>query len=299
MNYQYPSEINFKKVIDGISVCYRDSSEVKYNLDIWAISYLLNEGLYNDNKKNIIQFDAININTLTGLTVGLRLYFLQKYQFYKKIFFDVKNVNEIKEKVEDIQNRIGSKYITYPNSRSEDFQKRRPKDSPEGRLEKEMSKDLSCISESEFVSHSDKYRTQFPANIFKDKISEEKRVTRKFWIDILAVNKFNQLSVIELKAGSNYPLDILIQAIDYGIYCHLFRKHIADSFFKNSNITDKIALYCVAEKFHPKLMGNDKIKGIMPLIQKNNLFDLILLKIKTKGDTVEGKPDVVYNSRLK
>ena len=154
---------------------------------------------------------------------------------------------------------------------------------------------MSGVFETEFTG-SNKVIRQFPANIFKETISEKTRITRKFWIDILSVNKFNQLSVIELKAGSNCPLDILIQAIDYGIYCRLFKEHLAKHFFEDCDpekiVESKVAIYCVAEKFHPGLMGCNGIKGIMPLILKNDLFDLILFEIKIK-------PDVVYDSRTK
>jgi len=288
---RYPAKINFKEETDGICVCYKDSSEIKYNLDIWAISYLLNEKLYQDHKENIIHLHV------TGLTMALRLFFLQESQLFKNIVFDVANAGDFKEIFEDIINDNGKKYITY----STDFPPRGKKKNREAILEQRLSEDMSLLSEAEF-SKSNKSITQFPANIFKEKISEENRATKKFWIDILTVNKFNQLSVIELKAGSNCPLDILIQAIDYGIYCHLFKEHLTKSFFKNCNteemVTNKIAIYCVAEQFHPSLMGSNEIKGVLPLIQQNDLFDLILLKIKTKSNMVENK-QIIYDSRLR
>jgi len=296
---KYPSEINFREETDGVSVCYKDSPEVKYNLDIWAISYLLNKGLYSVHKENVIHLDAIDISRPMWLTMGLRLYFLSKFQVFKNISFDIKNVDEINVKVEDIVKNVGKtdKYITY--SDPEDFSSRGTKSHPESRLEKYISENLSGVFGTEF-SGSNKVIRQFPANIFEDEINEKARITRKFWIDILAVNNFNQLSVIELKAGANCPLDILIQALDYGIYCHLFKKHIADCFFDKVPLLDKnkIAIYCVAENFHPGLMGRNGIKGVLSLILKNKLFDLVLLGIKTKGDKVEGKPVVVYDSRL-
>jgi len=286
---KYPSEINFKKATDGICVCYKDNSKGKYNLDIWAISYLLNEKLYQDHKENIVHLHV------TDPTMALRMFFLNKFQLFKNIVFDVTNAGDFKEIIEDIINGNDKKYTTYS-----DFAPRGKRQTQEALLEQHLSEDLSRLSETEF-SESDEPITQFPANIFKEEISQEKRVTRKFWIDILAVNKFNQLSVIELKAGSNCPLDILIQATDYGIYCRLFKKHIAKSFFKNCNteeiVKNKIAIYCVAEKLHPGLMGNNEIKGIVSLIRKNDLFDLIFVEIKTKDNKSECKPVIVYDSR--
>jgi len=291
MKYQYPSEINFKKETGGISACYKDGSKIKYNLDIWAINYLLNEGLYQDNRDNIVHLHA------TDTTMALRLCLLQKFQLFKNIVFDVANAGYFKETIEDILNDNSKKYITY----STDFLPRGKKRTQEALIEQHLSEDLSRLSEKEFTK-SKKSITQFPANIFKVKISEENRVTRKFWIDILSVNNSKQLSVIELKAGENCPLDILIQAIDYGIYCHLFKKHIADCFFNNVPSLDKnkIAIYCVAEKFHPGLMGRNEIKGILSLFQQNNFFDLILFKIGTTSGKIDSDPvTVVYDSRLR
>ena len=43
------------------------------------------------------------------------------------------------------------------------------------------------------------------------------------------------LSPIELKVGGNIPLDLFAQGMDYGIYCHLFKKHIIENWFSNGN----------------------------------------------------------------
>jgi hypothetical protein len=282
---KYPSEINFKKEKDGICVCYKDNSEVKYSLDIWAISYLLNEKLYQDRKENIVHLPV------TDRTMALRIFFLQ--HLFKNIVFDVANAGDFKE-IEDIVHDNGKKYITY----STGFPPRGKRKTKEALIEQYLSEDLSRLSETEFAG-SNKPMTQFPANIFEEQISKKNRVTRKFWIDILSVNNFNQLSVIELKTGANCPLDILMQAIDYGIYCHLFKEHIADSFFGGVPLLgkNKIAIYCVVERFHPGLVGRDDIKGILPLLQQNDLFDLILFEIRTTSGKIEGKPVIVYDSR--
>ena len=123
---KYPSEMNFKKVTDGICVCYKDSSKVKYNLDIWAISYLLNEELYSNSKENIIHLDAVDIDT----TMGLRLHFLSESNLFKNVAFDIKSADKINEKVEDVIKNVGktNKYITYSDPK--EFSSRRTKPHP-------------------------------------------------------------------------------------------------------------------------------------------------------------------------
>jgi hypothetical protein len=93
------------------------------------------------------------------------------------------------------------------------------------------------------------------------------------------------LSIIELKAGHNVPLDLLIQAIDYGIFAHLFKEHIADCrFINNRNIlANKVAVYLVAEIFHPAIVGDKKTRGVISRLKDNKLFNIQLIQFEKEG----------------
>ena len=152
-------------------------------------------------------------------------------------------------------------------------------------------KNLSNCFNDEFKKDAHGLR-QFPANIFEGKVEKTKRISKKFWIDILTVNKNNQLSVIELKVGKNAPLDLFIQAIDYGVFAYLFREHISKYPFINNKhiINKKVAMYIIAERFHPAIIGN---KGVAREIRKNPLFDIHLIQIVRKGYRIKSSKEIL------
>ena len=273
---KYPSAIKFAENKDGIKVGYKKDS--KYNLDIWAISYILNKNIFKNNSIKTIQLDSID-----G-TMILRIYFLQK------LFRGFKFLPDVNVKAEDILEKIKKKkYITYPHDYK--FPKRGTKNEQESMPEAGIFKNLSKCFNDEFKKDEHGLR-QFPANIFEGKVEKTKRISRKFWIDILTVNKNNQLSVIELKVGNNAPLDLFIQAIDYGVFAYLFREHISKyPFINNKRITNrKVAIYIVAEKFHPAIIGK---KGVAREIRKNPLFDIHLIQIKRKGCSMKSSKEIL------
>ena len=280
---KYPSSIKFIKKGNSIIAKYRKNS--KYNLDIWAISYLLNEGSFMTDKTNIVQLD------LKDATLALRSYYLPR--IIKNIEFKPDVTARATKIIDEIK---GSGYITYKKNHA--FKERGTKVTKESQLEKKISDNLSKYFNKDFGENAKKIR-QFPANMFDGSVSENNRISRKFWIDILTVNREDQLSVIELKAGGNAPLDLFIQAIDYGIFCHLFKNHIAGyPFIDNERIiSKKVAVYMIAEKFHPAIVGDKNHKGIMQLIQKNDILDVILIRIKEKNGQIEVAQPYLLDTR--
>lgn len=270
---QYPSSIKFIKAGNGIIASYRKNS--KYNLDVWAISYLLNENHFITDKTNIVQLD------LRDATMALRAYYLPR--IIKNIAFEPDVTARASKIIDEIKN---GKYITYEKNYA--FKEHGTKVTKESQLEKKISNNLAKYFNRDFSANTKRIR-QFPANMFDGSISENNRISRKFWVDILTVNKEDQLSVIELKAGGNAPLDLFIQAIDYGIFCHLFKTRIAGyPFIDNERIiSKKVAVYMIAEKFHPAIIGDKNHKGIIQLIQKNDILDIILIRIKEKNGRIE------------
>ncbi len=274
---QYPSSLHFTEIKDGIKVrCIKNS---KYSPDIWAMSYLLNKNVVQGRTAKAIHFDV------TVPTDILRLYFLPK------IFSGFSFLPDVTRRAEEIILRIKKReYITYAHDYK--FEDRGTKDKLESLLEKYIFDNQSTCLCEEFKA--DGGIRQFPANFFDGVIEKSTRIGKKFWVDILTVNKSNQLSVMELKSGSNAPLDLLIQAIDYGIFAHLFKKHIADyPFIKNKDIlSNKVAIYLVAEKFHPAITGN---KGVAREIRKNPFFNIHLIQIERKGCSIKSSKEILCN----
>ena len=276
---QYPSSLKFSKVENGIKM--KRIKEGKYSPDIWAMSYSLNEGLCEG--KDII---SVYVNP-KDTTEILRTYFLPQ------VFRGFQFLPDINKKAEGIIDKVMNKeFVTYEHDYK--FKVRGTKNKQESLLERYIFNNLSRCFGKEFKNNKIGLR-QFPANIFSKIIKKSSRKGRKFWIDILTVNSLNHLSVIELKAGQNAPLDLFIQSIDYGIFAHLFKEHISDyPFIKNKRIlSNKVAIYLVAEKFHPAITGGVKIKGITSRLKTNELFDIHLIQFKKKGSRLSHFEEII------
>jgi hypothetical protein len=265
--YPDPSKLSFD--LKGSTLSVFSTSKTKYKPDIWSIKYLFDKGMSSVPVK-------VFINGKISKTMALRMYFL-KDLFPNIEFHDAEEDKFIADAKEIIEN-IGTKYITY-NSKDHPLDDRGTKNKLESLIEKELADNLSKYVPG-FSAGTKAFR-QFPANIFEDRFSKESRITDKLWIDMVSVNNAGELSPIELKVGGNIPLDLFAQGLDYGIYCHLFKKHIGNNWFKEhgSIAQNKVTIYYVGENFHPVLVGRDKEKGIISLIKKDTQFNIVFVKI--------------------
>ena len=285
----YPDESKLRFEPKGSTLSVYFGSETQYNPDLWSIKYLFDKGMGSVPVR-------VCINGKISKTMALRMYFL-KDLFPDIEFHDPDGDKYIVEAEEIINNIAAKKYITY-NSNDYPLDDRGTKDKPESLIERELADNLSRYI-SDFPARAKVIR-QFPANIFKDGISEDFRITDKLWIDMVSVNNAGELSPIELKVGGNIPLDLFAQGLDYGIYCHLFKGHIGDNWFNgHSNIAqNKVTIYYVGEEFHPALVGRDEEQGIVSLIKKDASFNIVFLKITVdKNDQrIIGKK-VIFDTR--
>ena len=266
----HPRALKFIRTQSGIRVKYPATIIKKRSPDIWALKYLLDKGLYNFKGKNTITLAK------TDPTMALRLHFMPK--IFAGATFVTKE--DPKQLAKDIIRNVNKQYKTYER----DFKERGTKPYPESLLETNICNTLDKCFGNEFPKSSYRIR-QFPANIFKGQINKKTRVTRKFWIDILTINSAGQLSVLELKAGGNASLDLLAQAIDYGVFCHIFKEHIGKYWFPGMDKLrkNKVAIYCIAEKFHPALIDD---KGIKSLIRPNDFMEIVFIQIEVKNNKV-------------
>jgi len=97
---------------------------------------------------------------------------------------------------------------------------------------------------------------EFPTGVFKDKIKENCRIMPTESVDIVTINKFGNLSVIELKLDDE-QLEVISQILDYALffrcYIRLLRKvpKIANTFGEDIR-KDEIFCYVVNNHFHKK-----------------------------------------------
>ena len=283
----YPSQLNFNLEQQRLCVCA--FGETKYNPDLWGIKYLFDKGLHGNNAE-------ICVNGAIPNSLALRMYFL-RYLFPDIRFHDDYG-DKFSAEAEEIIRNIGTKYVTY-SVNGHLFDDRGTKDKLESCIEKELADNISRYIPD--FANGVKIIRQFPANMFRDCISEGSRVTDKLWIDMVSVNCAGELSPIELKVGGNIPLDLFAQGLDYGIYCHLFKGHVKDNWFneKTGAKKDKVTIYYIGEEFHPALVGRGKEKGIISLIRQNELFNIVFVKITVdkKRRCIVGKLEVIFDTR--
>ena len=130
---------------------------------------------------------------------------------------------------------------------------------------------------------------EFPTGVFEDKISDSTRILPTEYVDIVTLNKWGNLSVIELKLD-NPELEVISQILDYGIYFACYRKQIAAmpdvvNVFNSGNLkrlqNSGIFCYVVNNRFHPRFNDILKFYSI-----KNKNYGFTLKKV-ILGETTE------------
>lgn len=283
----YPSALKFD--LNGHKLAVYSKEKSIYNPDIWGIKYLYDHGIDSAPAE-------IFINSKVSNTMALRMNFL-KYLFPYIDFHDAEGDKYITI-AKDIIENAGTGYITY-EARNYSLNNRGTKDKIESIIERELFSNLSKYV-SDF-SFGVKVIRQFPANIFKGNIKEERRVTDKLWIDMVSINRANDLAPIELKVGANIPLDLFAQGLDYGIYCYLFERQLKEDWFNvpENKRRGKITIYYIGEAFHPALVGRGEENGIATLIKKNRIFNIVFVKIDVdkRNRCIVGRPEIIFDTR--
>lgn len=256
MSTIFPTSIEFKKSCDGLFVKYKN--DTKYEIDIWSIAYLL----YPENKCSLSN-PLIDISLpkyypeQKYLSLALRLYFLSN--ILNEITIKINGTNSYIDLVKTVIQKINNgEYITYNNDEmGSKLEKRGTKSEKESKIEEDLKNNKLW---GRMVLPP---KRQWPANIFESKIKACNRRTRKRWIDMVGIDTKYRLSAIEIKAGTNLPLDLFVQNFDYMVYLHLFKKHIINNFFNRKfyqrTIEQPVCGYFVAEKLHP-LLENHVLK---------------------------------------
>lgn len=269
---KFPSGISFQKESPRRYTVRYKSAKGKKELDIWGIAHALHDS-------NISENDEIEINIVLPQDYGeidksslyLRHYFLRNV--LPKVNVHINGSHDFLKTANAIIGKIESgDYITYRNDRrGPNLETRGTKDKPESKVEEMISNGaLSHI----FVDA----KRQWPANIFNQVITDrdESRITRRRWIDMVAIDGSDRLSGIEIKTGANLPLDLFVQNFDYMIYLHLFKKHILTNFFLDKlpgSLERPVCGYFVTERNHPLLADY-----IFPRIHNTALFNFMHIK---------------------
>ncbi len=146
---------------------------------------------------------------------------------------------------------------------------------------------LAILGEHFYKSKGKDYGVlrEFPTGVFKEHIKDNCRIMPTESVDIITLNKFGNLAVIELKLDDE-QLEVISQILDYALffrcYIHLLKKIpiIVKTFGENIRKND-IFCYVVNNHFHPRF---DKILKYYSTKNKEYGFQLIKIVL---GYTLE------------
>ena len=127
---------------------------------------------------------------------------------------------------------------------------------------------------------------EFPTGVFNEKIADATRIMPTEFVDLITLNKWGNLAVLELKVD-NSVLEVISQILDYGLFFACYRNLIAEiPVIKNTFNTkqiekDDIFCYVVNNRFHLRF------DGIMPFYStKNKSYGFCFRKV-ILGETSE------------
>ncbi len=97
---------------------------------------------------------------------------------------------------------------------------------------------------------------EFPTGAFLDNISRRDQLTPTEFVDIVTLNRWGYLSVIELKLDDP-KLEVMSQILDYALYFASYSDKILEVLNKNPSLNmkplkDKIMCYVVNNRFHER-----------------------------------------------
>jgi hypothetical protein len=112
---------------------------------------------------------------------------------------------------------------------------------------------------------------EFPTGVFDGKISKDTKIMSTEFVDIITLNKWGNLAVIELKLD-NPELEVISQILDYGLYFSCYRDQlvkmpaISDTFDTVKIKKADIMCYVVNNHFHPRFDDILEFYSIKPKI---------------------------------
>jgi ribonuclease J len=115
---------------------------------------------------------------------------------------------------------------------------------------------LAILGEDFFQLKKKQYGVlrEFPTGAFLNNISRRDQLTPTEFVDIVTLNRYGYLSVIELKLDDP-KLEVMSQILDYALYFACYGDKILDVLSKNPDLNmkplkDKIMCYVVNNRFH-------------------------------------------------
>lgn len=119
-----------------------------------------------------------------------------------------------------------------------------------------FGKDFVRIGRIRTGDNQKKYKVEreFPTGVFRDEKKESTRILPTEYVDLVTINKYGDLSVIELKFDDP-KLEVIPQVLNYALFFHSYREKLNDLLDKRlGHFTKdaKLVTYLVSNTFHTK-----------------------------------------------
>jgi len=124
---------------------------------------------------------------------------------------------------------------------------------------------------------------EFPTGAFMNSVSTRNQLTPTEFVDIVTLNRWGYLSVIELKLDDP-KLEVMSQMLDYALYFACYTDKILNVLNDNSDlrpVKDRIMCYVVNNRFHARFDDIFQYYSTNKKLYKFQIFKVIL------GDTRE------------
>jgi len=175
-------------------------------------------------------------------------------------------------------------------------------DNTSGRLEKDFqaflfgkkkgqdartSDRLAVFGEHFFRSKGKNYGVlrEFPTGVFRDTIKEDSRILQTEFVDIVSLNKWGKLAIIEIKLDDT-QVAVISQLLDYALFFSCYIKQLLPVLKENLHQkikTDEICCYVVNNHYHTRF--NDILEYYSP---NKDFFNFRFIKL-TLGHIEENK----------
>lgn len=270
----WPSCFNYK--LEGDHVFIVTNMKFKKvdfrRLDPWGIAFFIYVQENSDTRLKTISFILNKVNG-EGFKVYLEA-FKRRVSFLK---INNEELNfEIRYNSQLIDLYSEKKLFTRPkNEILHDYDKMKARDDKDkpGRLEKDFqtfligkglendvedrtNERLAILGEDFFdlKKKNIKLFREFPTGVFEDEVSKVNRILPTKYIDIVTLNKYRNLSIIELKLN-DVKLEVLSQILDYVLFFRCYRDKLSEvvkNKFGCLPYGEDIICYVVNNRFHEK-----------------------------------------------
>ncbi len=131
---------------------------------------------------------------------------------------------------------------------------------------------------------------EFPTGVFAKEKNEQNRILPTYFIDLISLNKYGALAVIELKVNDT-KLEVISQILDYALYVRCYRSKILpilDGLGIHVRRNQPIVCYVANNLFHEKF---DSIQKYYNTIDKE--YGFVIKKVVLGSTKVLGSAEIL------